>query len=150
MTTLSREQVQWQRAGAQTVRLTGGVCVSVRATLAQPDELGRGIVRLHPDTARQIGADEGDVVAIQRPAEPAPLKTTAPRSGFGHPSDTGVALAVHEVEAGASQPRVSLSASRLQDVRSLELPETPTASEADRVRVTTSYGSSVRRPGSIA
>ena len=112
--------------------------------LAAPGDLGRGIVRVHPDTARQLGASEGDVLALERPPSAEPIKTTAPRSGLGRPGDTGVALVVHEAETGAPQPRVSMTASRLGAPASQapsgnghgpanlsrELAETATASEA--------------------
>ncbi|MFI5265841.1 MAG: AAA family ATPase [Chloroflexota bacterium] len=70
MTALSREEVQWQRAGAVAVRVSGGQTVTLRAALASPSDLGHGVVRIHPDAARELGAAGGDTVAIERPQGP--------------------------------------------------------------------------------
>jgi transitional endoplasmic reticulum ATPase len=62
---LSREQVQWQRAEATAVRVSGGQAVTVRAALAQPGDVGRGRVRVHPSVAAQRDLSDGDAVVIE-------------------------------------------------------------------------------------
>jgi transitional endoplasmic reticulum ATPase len=92
---LSREEVQWQRAEAASVRAAGGQTITLRVVLASPIDLGSGLVRVHPHVAEILGAAEGDTLAVDRPrGVPATgaLTTTASRSGFGRPGDIGVAL----------------------------------------------------------
>ena len=80
---LSREDLQWQRAEAISVRVGGGQTLTLRACLAAPADLGRALVRLHPDAARELGASEGDTVAIS-PAVPHSPRRERPGEG-AHP-----------------------------------------------------------------
>jgi transitional endoplasmic reticulum ATPase len=119
---LASEQVQWQRTEAAAVRVAGGRALTLRAALARPEDVGRGLIRLHPAALAQLGAAAGEVLAVERPRgvpAAAPVTTSAPRSGFGAPGDTGVALA---------QPSVSLTSSRIRKRETL----TPALSQRER------------------
>ncbi|MBV8084548.1 MAG: AAA family ATPase [Chloroflexi bacterium] len=89
---LTREDVQWQRAAATSVRAAGGQTIAVRAALARPSDVGRASVRLHPDDVSQLRAVGGDTVALERAAGGVPVleprRSSAARSGIGQPDNT--------------------------------------------------------------
>lgn len=58
--------------------------VEVRVAEARQQDVGRGIARLDPDVAKQLGISTGDIVEIV-----SPKKRTAAKSWHGYPDDRG-------------------------------------------------------------
>ena len=58
--------------------------IEVRVAEARQQDVGRGIARLDPDVAKQLGISTGDIVEIV-----SPTKRTAAKSWHGYPDDRG-------------------------------------------------------------